>query len=280
MHFKNIMIFILIFALNQMAEASPYNICSKIYYNSAYGPNSNPLVYFPELESDYPLIANIVTGRIANKTRSSFDKDTWLELIESIDSCTGKLCILDLNNKDFVFRGYLEIRKSKLIFVVDFFQLKTTNASGDRVKVDLKKRANNLNFKFVTLVNLIFSSVHRYLESHPEILTVRIAGSRVVNLNLALALEKAGFTSKQPKATTIAKTIIHSGNIFTSSSLALLAQLSNSKPLHFFMYSIATGPLAVSTLITKKADEEMARDWILELPVNRESENNSQTRSN
>lgn len=275
MIFKNIILFFFVFTLLQNTEATSLNSCIKIYDNSEFGIQTNILKFFPGLDSEYPLIANIVTGRIAKKAKSNLNKDTWNELTEQIDSCHGKLCVFDLNTKDFIFKGYIEIsNNSKLTFVVDFFQLKTINDSGDSVKIDLKKRPNNLNFKFITLVNLIFSSAHRYLENHIEIKTVRLAGSRVVNLSLALALEKAGFKSKTPKITTIAKTIMHSGNLFTSGSLALLAQLSTSKSFHFFMYSIAAAPIGMSASIEKKANDELSRDWILELPVSRDQEDN------
>lgn len=256
------------------AYATSTDICENIYRPQAIVTEINLLKFFPELESEYPLIARLVTGKVANRIQSLLNDDDWNDLAKIIDACHGKSCAFELKNDKFNFEGDIRVsKKSLLTFVVKYFQIKVIDESGRRQKVEIEKRPKNLNLKFLTLVNLIFSSVNRYLETHEEIDTVRIKGSRVVNLSLAKSLKKIGFKEKTPSLTTIAKSIVHSGNMFTAGSLMALSNVVPSKTFHFLMNSMAIGPLGVSALVEKKSKQGMAKDWILELPVSREQNN-------
>lgn len=222
---------------------------------------------FPGLERQYPRLAKIATGRVLRRIQERNHED-WKQLEDIFSSCSSAACSIELSAKDFSFGGRVQIvdgaeRKPVLQIFIDYFRASRDSTGKDKSYLAYGSRPSGLNFQFINLVGTIFSAIYRVIDSHPEVQTVRIIGSKVVNKALAVALEDIGFqaTNEYHEQRNLARFIKAFSMGYANATLFTILQ---QESVPFILGVKAVGKVGGALYESRTYTP---RDWVLELPI-------------
>lgn len=225
---------------------------------------------FPQIRESYPVLYRILDGRLLQRTERKDKSSGWGRIKDIISNCKSQACPINVTTEEFSFTGNTQITKEGKSTVMTV-NIAVFSATQERKEIRLTKRPAGLNLQFLNLMGTVFSAIHTATINNPEITTVRIIGSSVVNESLARSLKELGFAAENGWSveTAFEQYVRFALKTAPTAIGGVMARNLFEADSSLYLIPAIGGVVIGKTLYRTMASGIQTRDWVLEIPVDR-----------